>query len=360
MKIFYGVQGTGNGHLSRARAMAHELSKYPDISVDWLFSGRAREAYFDMELFGDFQCQTGLSFHSEAGRIRPFKTASKARLIQLWKDIRTPDLSSYDFVISDYEPITARAARAQGVRSIGIGHQYAFCYPVPERGGNFFTRTIMQKYAPVDLPVGLHWHHFGHPILPPIIDLEESLAGQDATGGDVMDNVLVYLPFEDQSSLLPLLRQFKEYQFYVYAPDLGFSDEGNVHTRPPSRSGFQRDLVNSHWVICNAGFELISEALQLGKQILAKPLGGQMEQMSNAAALEQLGYAVIEESINYPALDFWFSCEMNHIRPSYPNVAEALAEWVHDGCSEDVTSLSRRLWAEGSYRTLSPSLWLAA
>lgn len=360
MKIFYGVQGTGNGHLSRARAMAHELLQYPDIEVDWLFSGRDRQDYFDMSLFGDFQCLPGLTFHSHAGRIQPLKTASKARLLKLWKDIRTPDLSQYDLVISDYEPISARAARSQRVRSIGIGHQYAFCHPVPERGGNFVTRTIMQKYAPVDLPVGLHWHHFGHPILPPIVDLEEKLVAQQGIGTNMMENVLVYLPFEDQSGLLPLFRQFKQYQFYVYAPGLNTSDEGNVHTRPPSRAGFQRDLINSHWVICNAGFELISEALQLGKQILAKPLGGQMEQMSNAAALEQLGYAAIEEQIHCQALDFWFSCELNLARPSYPNVASALAQWIHNGCNESVDNLSRRLWSEASCSAQSASLWQAA
>ena len=59
----------------------YEFSKYPDVQVDWLFSGRERKNYFDMEVFGDFQCQKGLTFHSHAGRIQPIKTASKARLI---------------------------------------------------------------------------------------------------------------------------------------------------------------------------------------------------------------------------------------------------------------------------------------
>ncbi|MBP7664242.1 MAG: glycosyltransferase, partial [Shewanella sp.] len=39
MRILYGVQGTGNGHLSRARVMAKALMKQ-DIEVDFLFSGR--------------------------------------------------------------------------------------------------------------------------------------------------------------------------------------------------------------------------------------------------------------------------------------------------------------------------------
>ena len=214
----------------------------------------------------------------------------------------------------------------------------------------------MQKFAPVDVPVGLHWHHFDQPVLPPIVDLDDDLVAQ----GDTANNVLVYLPFEDQSSLLPLFRQFQQFQFYVYGPNLAWRDERNVHTRPPSRDGFQHDLVNSQWVICNSGFELISEALQLGKHVLAKPLNGQMEQLSNAAALEQLGYATIEERIDYSSLDFWFSCELSLVRPNYPNVAGALADWIHQGCHDSVASLSRQLWAETTYWSSNPVHWQAA
>jgi len=36
MKILYGVQGTGNGHLTRARVMA-KACKEKGIEVDWIF-----------------------------------------------------------------------------------------------------------------------------------------------------------------------------------------------------------------------------------------------------------------------------------------------------------------------------------
>ncbi|MEZ9793074.1 glycosyltransferase family protein, partial [Vibrio splendidus] len=39
MKILYGVQGTGNGHIARARAMAVAF-RQQNIDVDFLFSGR--------------------------------------------------------------------------------------------------------------------------------------------------------------------------------------------------------------------------------------------------------------------------------------------------------------------------------
>ena len=38
MKLLYGVQGTGNGHIARARIMAAALSQRSDIDVDFVFS----------------------------------------------------------------------------------------------------------------------------------------------------------------------------------------------------------------------------------------------------------------------------------------------------------------------------------
>jgi len=46
-KILYGVQGTGQGHISRARGVAEALKDY-DVDVTWLFSGRPKEKFFDM------------------------------------------------------------------------------------------------------------------------------------------------------------------------------------------------------------------------------------------------------------------------------------------------------------------------
>ncbi len=53
MKILYGVQGTGNGHITRARAMANALQER-DVDVQFLVSGRPKVKLFDMEPFGAF------------------------------------------------------------------------------------------------------------------------------------------------------------------------------------------------------------------------------------------------------------------------------------------------------------------
>ena len=56
MKILYGVQGTGNGHYQDSRLLP-ELR--PGIDIDFVFSGRRREDFFDMASFGDFRLFEG-------------------------------------------------------------------------------------------------------------------------------------------------------------------------------------------------------------------------------------------------------------------------------------------------------------
>ena len=60
----------------------------------------------------------------------------------------------------------------------------------------------MKHFAPVSRGVGLHWHHFDHPILPPIVDVE-------ADDDRYIDRskVVVYLPFEDPKQIIELPAQ---------------------------------------------------------------------------------------------------------------------------------------------------------
>ncbi|MGB2361662.1 MAG: glycosyltransferase family protein, partial [Luminiphilus sp.] len=126
MRILYGVQATGQGHISRARAMAQAFKQHPDVDVTWLFSGRPRERLFDMGPFGDFQHRAGLTFVTEAGRLRYRKTIMANRYWQFIRDVQRLDVTAYDLVVTDYEPVTAWAGKLKGQSVLGIGHQYAF------------------------------------------------------------------------------------------------------------------------------------------------------------------------------------------------------------------------------------------
>lgn len=339
MKILYGVQGTGNGHITRARIMAKALADV-GAQVDWVFSGRERHQFFDMEAFGAFQAYRGLTFATQSGRVLYFKTLASANLAQLYRDTRKVNVEGYDFIINDFEPVSAWAAKRAGKKVIGISHQNAFFYDIPKKGANFAVDWFMRNFAPMTFPIGLHWHHFNQPILPPLV--EQSHYPNVSTPG----HYLVYLPFAGLDDIVPQLRAFPDYHFYVYQPVPAAYDEGHIHVRPFSREGFQQDLHRCEGVICSAGFELPSEAINLGKKILVKPVAGQMEQQSNALALEKLGYGSIANQWDEETLGKWLPLKMPHQPRNYPDVAKALVNWMINTGGENIESLQRQLWSD--------------
>jgi len=341
MKILYGVQGTGNGHLTRARAMARALACYPQVRIDWLFSGRAREDFFDMECFGAWQWRRGLSFSTRAGRVLPLATLRQLAPRELLRDVRALDLDGYDRVISDFEPVTAWAARTQRRDCIGLGHQYALQPGVPRSRRNVVGSLVLRACAPVGTRLGLHWHHFGLPLLPPIVDADARPTGLPAAPREA----LVYLPFEDPERVIALLRAIPGWRFAMFGPGLDPAQRGNVATHPVGRAAFVAALDRASHIVCNCGFELISEALCHGKRILAKPLAGQMEQLSNALALEALGFARIARRLDTHVIGDFLALDATAPRRQWPDVAAAIAAWLVES-EEPLPALSARLWRE--------------
>ncbi len=345
MKIFYGIQGTGNGHITRGRIMARELQA-ANLEVTYQFTGRPQDKFFDMEVFESYQWRSGLTFSTKNGKINRLKTVAQSKPLDFLKDIRQLDLKSYDVVICDYEPITAWAARLQKKKTIGISHQYAFQYPIPRAGADPISETVMKNFAPVDVGIGLHWHHFDQPILPPVIETPINSA-------QVQKNkIIVYLPFEDQEQVMKLLSPFKEFEFFLFSPEEVIAPFSNIHCRPLSLLGFQQNLADCVGIICNAGFELASEALQLGKKILVKPVHAQMEQISNAAALQALGYGKTMYTLDIKIIEQWLF-ESKAIQIIYPNTARYLVQWITDGMPPIDSSWHQQLWS--NVKIISPN-----
>ncbi len=336
MRIFYGVQGTGNGHITRARIMAAELYK-AGIDVTFQFTGRAKEQFFDMEIFRQFQWRKGLTFNTRNGQVNYIRTALQASPIEFIKDVCSLDFSSYDLIISDFEPVTAWAAKRQKKTLLGIGHQYAFNHCIPTAGTDPIARQVMKYFAPVDIGIGLHWHHFDQPILPPIIETPE------VPKNIQRNKMVVYLPFENQQSIIELLASFKEFEFHLYSPVRAHSKYEHIFVKPLSREGFKKDLYDCAGIISNAGFELASESLQLGKKILAKPLHSQMEQISNARALQQLSYGHTVKTLDDRSIEKWLY-NGNAVRITYPNVARLIVRWITEGMPLIEKSWTDSIW----------------
>lgn len=349
MKILYGVQGTGNGHITRARALSRYFSQF-EIEVEYLFSGRHESQYFDMEAFGKtVQYRRGLTFFHQAGDIRLLQTIRKNSLIEFWRDVKSLDLTGIDAVITDFEPVTAWAAHLRGIPTIGIGHQYAFQHSVPRAGDSYVAKRIMRYFTPTDHSLGLHWHHFNSEILPPIAEVTDNPSLMDER------KILVYFGFEDREDIIEFLAPINSHIFVIYGSFERFHSFGNIQLKPLSRSGFCNDLATCNGVISNAGFELASEAIQLGKKLLVKPLGGQMEQLSNAKALEQLGLGMSMAHLDRHTLEHW----LKHFSGSqiiYPNVAKEIVRWLSEGDWGNIAPLVRQLWQHTQVQTHSPSV----
>ena len=342
MRILYGVQATGQGHISRARAMAQAFKRHPDVDVTWLFSGRPRERLFDMEPFGDFQHRAGLTFVTEAGRLRYRKTIMANRYWQFAHDVQRLDVKAYDLVVTDYEPVTAWAGKLKKQPVLGIGHQYAFGKNTPVEGRSLAQHAVMSLFAPVTRGVGLHWSDFGDNVLPPILDLPPTPPRA------VQNHILVYLPFEDQAVVTQWLNGFSEHRFLQYASTLPNDEQGNVGRRTANIAGFKSDLASARGVVCNCGFELISECLHWRKPVLTRPLAKQMEQLSNGAALEALGYATVMRQIDNELAARWLAAPPIAPILSFPNVSATLASWLADGAKTPVATLGEALWRESA------------
>lgn len=165
--------------------------------------------------------------------------------------------------------------------------------------------------------------------------------------------MLIYLPFENSQHIIDLLAPLKRNRFVMHCGDLAPGQYGNVTVRGFSRDGFKVSLHQCGSVICNAGFELTSEALALGKRILVKPLHGQMEQSSNAAALEQLGLGQVMPELSATAIAYFLATGERQL-VNYPNVAEAIVDWLQQYPARPVSELVSKLWQDVQFSSPKP------
>jgi uncharacterized protein (TIGR00661 family) len=337
MKILYGIQTTGNGHINRSREVIREL-KTSGHEVQVVFSGRKQNRFIDIEEFEPYVNYSGLTFETHRGKLSPIKTAMKLNLWQYFQDILSFDAVSFDLVMTDFEPITARIAKRNRIPCIGLAHQYAFAYNIPVAKFSPLEWLVLRNFAPADFLVGLHFYHFDHPILPPIIPHFNK-----SKTAVIKNKILVYLPFESIRDIISLLQPFKTHHFFIYH-DLDQPDDlGNLHLRPYSREGFLKDLTECGGIVSNAGFVLIAEALNLGKKILVKPLTGQMEQNSNALSILSLKLGMVMKRLDRNSVLKFLDAPAN-LPLEYPNVARMIVRWIEGGNWEDVESLAQEAW----------------
>jgi uncharacterized protein (TIGR00661 family) len=117
----------------------------------------------------------------------------------------------------------------------------------------------------------------------------------------------------------------------------------HIRVKGLSRERFQADFSDAGGVLCNAGFELPSEALHQGKKLLVKPLHGQMEQCSNALALELLKLGEVMDELDAATVAQWLA-NSNSPALRFPDVAGAVTEWLMQGDLTIEPSWIKSVW----------------
>jgi len=347
VKILYGVQGTGHGHVVRSREIVGEL-KARGHHVHCVLTARRPGSFPGMEVLEPCTVFTGFTGVAAGGRVRAARTLGRLRIRRFFRDVRSFDASGFDLAITDFEPATGWIARFAGLPSVGLGHLYAFCYPLPvplrSRPARLLLRLFVPLYTPVRTYIGVNWHHFGSPNLPPTIP-RDLRPDREARAG----KVLVYLPGLADGDARALFAPLGDHEFFVYGKT-GPRDEGNVRFRPHDRAGFLRDLFESSGVMTNAGFSLASEALHLGKKVLVRPLGGHPEQHLNGKVLERLGLGTVVTELTSDILRPWLAAPAPPPM-RYPDAVRPFVEWIEHGNWNRPAELTRRVWSEVTWPT---------
>ena len=286
MKILYALQATGNGHICRAQKIVPLLRKYGDVDV--LTSGTES----DLSLgFSQQFSYKGFSFvFGKKGGIHWYKTLTRNNPLRLLHEISQVPVTNYDFIINDFEPVTAWACKLKQVTCIAMSHQYALHHKVPRpKYAPSIFNWILRNYAPVKRGIGFHFKRYAPNIFYPII--RDSVRKQEITS---TNTYTVYLPALSDDFICSILTKIPKIQWEVFSKHCPKSYLlQNILVKPLCNSKFQESMAKSSGILCGAGFETPAEALFLKKKLLVIPMRYQPEQYYNAAALAKLGVTVI-------------------------------------------------------------------
>lgn len=333
MKILYAIQGTGNGHLSRARDIVPILVK--NHEVDILISGTQAEVKFPFPVRYRFR---GLGFIFGAnGGIDLIETYKKNFIKVLLSETNSLPVHEYDLVVNDFEPVSAWACYLKNASCISLSHQAAVLNkkaPKP-KDIDIVGKAILKNYAPAKATYGFHFKSYDENIFTPVIRAQ--VRGQHIEN---KGHFTVYLPAYDDKRLLKVLRLCGNVRWEVFSKhNKKVIREDNIIIQPIDNEAFIKSMASSAGVICGAGFETPAEALFMKKKLMVVPMKGQYEQQCNAAALKKMGIPVLKSF--------------------KPAQIEKIIEWIENGeivevdypdCTEEIVN---RVIAAHAEKTLN-------
>lgn len=330
MKILYGVQGTGNGHITRAMEIIPYLRQKGEVDI--LVSGIQSDIELPFEVKYRFN---GLSFiFGKKGGVDYWKTFVKMNSMKLLKEIKKIDVKAYDLVISDFEPVTSWAALKAKKVCIGLSNQVVTLHPLAPKPQHMdvIGKLVLQNYAPTTYNYGFHFKRLDGTVFTPIIRKEVRQLIPTNEG-----HYTVYLPSYDDEQIIKRLQKLDTVKWQVFSKhNKEAIESGNVSIVPIQADLFLKSMASAKGVLCNAGFGTPSEALFLKKKLMVIPMKKQIEQFCNAEMLNEMGVAVIKKlnGDNLPKIQKWLEDD-TIVAVDYPDNTEEIVNLIIENHAGD-------------------------
>jgi len=323
MKVLYGIQATGNGHVMRAGEIIPFLRKTAEVDI--LMSGIQNSLSSPFKVKYRYH---GLSFaFGKKGGIDYLRTYHQTKSIQFLTDVLNLPLEKYDVIIQDFEPTIAWAGRLRNKKVVALSHQSAVLNEAAPKPSvkDPVGKQILKNYAPSKYAYGFHFKAYGQGIFTPVIrktvrEIRPS----------IKNHYTVYLPSYHDSYLVSFLSGFKHVRWQIFSPyaSKAYSHQ-EIKVFPVSQENFLQSMASSTGVLCGAGFETPAEALFLKKKLMVIPMKNQYEQQCNAASLKQMGVPVIKAltAKNRQEIRHWLDGDQK-VSVNYPNQIELILKQV--------------------------------
>ena len=311
MKILFGVQTEGNGHITQCIATKQYLQSQ-GIEVTTAFAAKKKRGlskYFTDEF--NVIDYDGFDFvFDNVGRVVIWKTIVKNTfelprlIVSFIKICVIIQKEKPDAIFNYYEPLVGLTALFfKNIKYVSFGHQYAMDSVIYPRINGYIVQklflSIINKITSIRAKiVALSYYEFNDTTMivsPPILRAESYSISDKKE-----DFVLVYLMNED---MLPqLISQAKKY------PDINiqcftkltkqYDELPNLKLFNLDGKLFQEKMKVCKSVVCSGGFETSAEAIYQNKPLLMIPMPNHYEQHANCNDAYLSSYAIYSESID--------------------------------------------------------------